>query len=228
MAAGKAARLALCSLLWMGAGSLHGALELHTPGARVQQVIGAKSATSRRGISNAEALLRTDHVPWHTGLPPEKELSNPAGCATRHLGRRWRRQIPKNAVPSGFGVGGVQALALGVSLRLRGGVASPASRKTGGSPITVGGAEISKKKTRNKKLPSRAREKVWRHLSPQAWQEAYIVFACGLTGRYSARLRASVSVAVIRLQREGCQLLTHDCVFLLVIARRQQRGSVLA
>jgi hypothetical protein len=185
MAAGRAARLALCSLLWMGAGSLHGALELHTPDTRVQQVIGAKSATSRRGISNAEALRTEQGAGRTAGMPPAKELLKPAGFATRHLGRRWRRQTPKNTAPSGCGVGGVQALALGGSLRLRGGVAAPASRKTGGSPITVGGAEISKKKTRNKKLPSRAREKVWRHLSPQAWHTKQMLCLCGLTGRYS-------------------------------------------
>jgi hypothetical protein len=176
-----AAQLALCSLLWMGAGRLHGAVAPHTPVLRVQQVIGAQSTTARRGISDAEAL-RTDNAAAHNaGMPPAKELLNNAGCATRHLGRGRRRRTPKNAAPSGCGVGGVQSLAreLGGSLRLRGGAASPASRKTGSSPATVSGAEISKKKTRNTKLPSRAREKVLRHLSPQARHRKQVMMFAG-------------------------------------------------
>jgi hypothetical protein len=176
----------------VGAGDLRGLLSPRTPGAcelglappciapatqrlqpRVMRAVGARhglgaeSAAGRRVGAAADLLCAEGGAGRSTALPLASAWlpSGPAACTTRHVGRRRGRK----AGPTEWEVGFMRALALGgATVRLRGG-ASPASRRAAGNrPIAGSGTEIAKKKSRSKKLPSRAREKVRRYLLPHA------------------------------------------------------------
>ena len=177
----------------VGAGDLRGLLSPRTPGAcelglappciapatqrlqpRVMRAVGAagharhglgaESAAGRRVGAAADLLCAEGGAGRSTALPLASAWlpSGPAACTTRHVGRRGGERECE--------VGFMRALALGgTTVRLRGG-ASPASRRAAGNrPIAGSGTEIAKKKSRSKKLPSRAREKVRRYLLPHAW-----------------------------------------------------------